>query len=547
VSINQLYHIGRSALTGAQYGLEVTGNNIANVNTPNYSRQRVTFGPGVAVSIGGIPFGTGVSIEGVERIYDPFLGYQTNLAYGAAEDYSLREQIYTRIESQLYPSDESNLGTLMDGFFNAWQDLSVNPSGAAERNVVLAKGEELTATIRSLNQSLESEVAYANTLMEGYRDEVNRLSEEIARLNNEILRTSGANSSANDLLDQRDALVRELSGHLNVTVFEEQSGTITVLAAGGQALVQDDNAYSLDLFQDSAESEFYHLSVLGKDITEQIQGGKINGLLEAQDHLVQFQEDLDRLAASLVNELNQIHAAGYDLGGVTGRDFFEPLQVSANPFSVNAGGTGFTFQEIADPSALTLDDYEIRFTAADTFDIVNVSEGTTVASGLTYTSGSNIDFEGIRVVLSDVDGGPAAGDRFRISVTDGMAGQIRVALDDPNHIAAAEDPDALPGDNRNALALADLRNAKVLDDGTTSLGGFYQTIASDVGLLVMDASRMADAKDVLYESMESYRQSVSGVSLEEEELKLLLFQNAYQAAARFLQVVEDMMDNLFEL
>lgn len=547
MSINNLYDIGRTALNAAQFGLEVTGNNIANVNTPHYSRQRVVFGPGVSVSIGGVPFGSGVSVEGVERIYDPFLGFQTNSAYAAAEDYNLREQIYTRFESLLYPSEESNLGSLMDDFFHAWQDLSLNPSGAPERNVVLARAEELAAAIRGLNRSLESEIDYMNSLLEGYQEEVNRLSREIAALNSEILRVTGADSPPNDLLDQRDGLIKELSGYLNVTVIGSDSGAVSVLAAGGQPLVEDGHVHPVELVKDVSRNDFYRLSVLGRDITEEIQGGRIHGVLEAREHLSRFQDDLDSLAASLVKEVNQIHSSGYDLGGDTGRDFFGPLSVSGTPSSTNQGGGEFTLQEIADPSLLTLDEYEIRFTTFNTFAILNVTDQTIVASGLHYSSGSPIEFDGIRVALSSLGGPPASGDSFRVNVGDGMARDIAVALQDPLHIAAAQDPDALPGDNRNALALAALQNETVLENGTTSLGGFYQSLVADAGSLVLDASRMADAKEVLYESMEAYRQSVSGVSLEEEELRLLMFQNAYQAAARYLQVVEETMDSLFDL
>ncbi len=547
MSINNLYDIGRTALNAAQFGLEVTGNNIANVNTPNYSRQRAVYGPGVSVSIGGVPFGTGVSILGVERIYDPFLGFQTNSAFAAAEDYAMREQIYTRIESLLYPSDESNLGALMDDFFHAWQDLSLNPSSLPERNVVLARAEELAAAFRSLNSSLQSEIAYFNSQMEGYQQEVNRLGEEIAGLNREILRNTGSQSPPNDLLDQRDRLVQELSGYLNVTVIGQPSGAVTVLAAGGQPLVEDGQFHSLELLKDVSNNDFYRLSVLGTDITEDIQAGRVRGVLEARDQVSRFQDDLDRLAAALVKEVNLLHASGYDLGGATGRDFFAPLSVSCGPSSANHGGADCILREVTDASLLTLDDYEIRFTAPDTFSIVNVTDEATVAGGLAYSSGSPIEFEGIRVVLADAGGAPSAGDIFRVSVTDGMAREIDVALDDPLEIAAAQDPDALPGDNRNALALASLKNENVLANGTTSLGGFYQSLVADAGSLVLDAGRMADAKKVLYESMDAYRQSVSGVSLEEEELRLLMFQNAYQAAARYLQVVDEMMDHLFEI
>ena len=196
---------------------------------------------------------------------------------------------------------------------------------------------------------------------------------------------------------------------------------------------------------------------------------------------------------------------------------------------------------------MTLDDYEIRFTDSNTFDIVNTTQGTVVVSGQGYASGTPIDFEGLRVVLADQAGTPAAGDRFRVSVTQDAARAMRVNIQDPGLIAAAQDPDALPGDNRNALAIADLRNATVVDGGTTTFSGFYQSLIGRVGSEVQDATRKAEAGEAVYESMVDYRNSVSGVSLEEEEINLLAYQHAYQSAARFLSVVEDLMASLLEL
>jgi len=121
MSVNALFNIGRTALQASQLGLQVAGNNIANVNSPNYSRQDVVLQPGVMVNVGGVGSATGLEVTDVRRAYDAFLGFQLHAANAAMEDYELRERIYNRMESVVYPSAESNIGLIMDDFFNGWQ------------------------------------------------------------------------------------------------------------------------------------------------------------------------------------------------------------------------------------------------------------------------------------------------------------------------------------------------------------------------------------------------------------------------------------------
>jgi len=460
MSINHLLDIGRSALQSAQFGLDVTANNIANVNTPGYSRQRAVQAARESVSMGGNFYGAGVSVESVERIYDAFLGHEVYKANAEMMDYQMREQTYMRIESILYPSDETNLGSLMDEFFSAWQDLANNPAGSAERQMVLTKAEELAQNFRSLHGSLEDEIQYSNTLLEGYADEVNRLASEIAVMNQEISRLEGMGSPPNDLLDRRDALIEELSGYLDPTVIEEQGGMVTVLVSGGQPLVQGNTSFTLDLAEDPDDHGFYRMSVRGTDITDSLQGGRMRGVVETREKMVEFQDALNQLASELVHEFNHLHTAGYDLDGNLGQEFFTPI----------------------DPGA-----------------------------------------------------------------TEDMARQIQVNIRDGNQIAAAQDPDALPGDNRNALAIAGLRDATVVDGSSTTFGGFYQSLVGEAGAEVQDAARKAEAGEAVYQSMMDYKNSVSGVSLEEEEIRLLAYQHAYQAAAKFMTVVEDLMDTLLAI
>lgn len=461
MSVAHLLDIGRSALTAANLGLEVTGNNIANVNSPSYSRQRVQLSSAVVVNLGGIPYGTGVEIQSVQRIHDAFLGFQLYAATAGVSDYQLREQTYLRVQSILYPSDENNLGQVLDEFFNAWQDLAGNPSGPAERQIVLSRGEHLVSSFHMVARSLQDEMRYANSLLEGYRTEINNLTSQIAEINRKLSRTAGPGSPPNDLLDERDALLKELSGYLDITVIEQDGLTVNVLASGSQPLVEGTRARTLELEADPQDNGYYRLVVQGRDITDRVGSGKIKAVLETRSRVAAYSGDLDLLAATLAEAVNQAHGSGYGLDGSTGTPFFS--FDSAHP-------------------ALTL----------------------------------------------------------------------QVAVTDLNRIAAARelDPDTLlpaPGDNRNALALASLRDTGLLEGGATTLSGYYQSLLQKAGSKAQEAARMADAKEALAASLQNYRDQISGVSLEEEEISLMKFQHAYQAAASYLTVVNDVMAELFNL
>jgi len=170
--------------------------------------------------------------------------------------------------------------------------------------------------------------------------------------------------------------------------------------------------------------------------------------------------------------------------------------------------------------------------------------------GLNQLAGELVrEFNQLHTTGYDLDGN--LGQEFFVPLdpgaTEDMAREIQVNIQDGDRIAAAQDPDAVPGDNRNALAIAALRDATVVDGGKTTFGGFYQSLVGRVGAEVQDAARKAEAGEAVYESMIDYKNSVSGVSLEEEEIRLLAYQHAYQAAAKFMTVVEDLMDTLLAI
>ena len=205
--------------------------------------------------------------------------------------------------------------------------------------------------------------------------------------------------------------------------------------------------------------------------------------------------------------MNLVHSSGYGLDGSTGADFFSPLSVYTNASSANTGGAAITSGLVTDLSALTLDDYEIRFSGPGAYNVVNLNTDAVVSNGA-YTSGAAITFDGLSVVISDSARAPQAGDRFVVSATKNAAVEMGVEVSDPRKIAASSTLAGIPGDNANALALADLREAASIE-GTT-FSQFYNGIVTDIGTAANDARINYEAQNNFTQELKSRQRSRLG-------------------------------------
>jgi flagellar hook-associated protein 1 FlgK len=266
-------------------------------------------------------------------------------------------------------------------------------------------------------------------------------------------------------------------------------------------------------------------------------------------HLPRFLSHLDRLAAQFVGAVNAQHSAGYGLDGKTGHLFFAPRQVTGQSLADNTGDGTLTQATIFDPTQATLDDYRITFNADGppaSFDVVNTTTGDTVAAGQTYTAGSAIRFAGLEVVISHTATTPQAGDSFTLSTTKGAARDLAVAaniLQDVRTIAPGQTPDQ--GDNANALALAHLKDAQLIDGAT--LGEFYHTLVSEVGLESQKSASLAGHQGLFLTEVSNHREALAGVSLDEEQVDLIRFQQAFAAAANLVRIADELGDAVLSL
>jgi flagellar hook-associated protein 1 FlgK len=556
MGVTTILDTGKQALFAQQRAIQVVGQNIANVNTPGYSRQRAEFLPARPSQSGVLKFG--VTVEHVTRAYDRFLTSQVNIAANNAAGAKTQADLLGQVEALFndLSLEDAGLAGALGRFFHGFQELASNPSGMPERTIVQTQGQTVADTFHTLHKGLEDLRRNVNTVLRDELEQTNRLVQQIAELNGTLQHLETApHTQANTVRDERDFLLKQLSAQVPLTSFEDQAGKMTVLLGGGRPLIEGSHVNRLVATTDADDPLRTTIQMQDSqgnliDVSDTITSGKLAALTEIRDTLLpSLTTDLNRLAAQLIQAVNQVHSQGYGLDGSTGNAFFAPRQVTGQTPAQNAGGGALQTVAVFDPTQLTLDEYRITFVSSGpppTFDLVNTTTGATLASGQAYTSGAAIRFDGVEVVISDSGTAPQPGDSFNISTIKDAAKNIAVdpgIVTNVRKVAAGATPQ--PGDNTAALAIADLSSATLIDGIT--LGEFYNTLVSKVG--IESQSRRDDAahQDLLLKEVENQREALAGVSLDEENIDLIRFQQAYNAAAHLIRVADEMTDIVVNL
>jgi flagellar hook-associated protein 1 FlgK len=547
---------GQQALLAHQTALQVTGQNIANANTPGYSRERAELvsAPSSSTRI----MRSGVHVEEITRAYDRFVTTQVAVASSNLKDTQTQSDLLGQVEALFHDlnTPETGFAAALDALFQGLHDLAQHPQSLSERSSVLQQGQNVAEAFHQLANGLQELHQGRNAELGDAVTDVNHLTTQLARLNLQIReREVDPKNHANTLRDQQDLLLKQLAEKINITFFHTDAGQVTVLLGGGRPLVEGAQSFHLATRVDPDDPQRLLVDLTdaqghGTDVTAQIRSGHIHGVLVGRDTVLpRLQASLDRLAAQLITSLNQTHSTGYGLDGTTGEDFLVARQVSGQALAANTGGGTLQSVSVFDPSQLTLDDYRLQFAsggAQPTFDIVDATTGATVVSGQHYTAGATFRFAGLAVTLADNGTPPQPGDTFLLRTTYHAAQHIAVAptlLAHPRQIAAAQSLN--PGDNANALALTQLRDTLVIDGST--FGAFYHTLVTGVGAVSQQASRLAENQQTVLTDLENRREALAGVSLDEEQVNLIRFQQAYNAAANFIRIAGELGQTVLDL
>ncbi|MCK4467592.1 MAG: flagellar hook-associated protein FlgK, partial [Desulfobacterales bacterium] len=322
-------NIAKDSLLTHQTAINLTGTNIANANTPGYSRQRAAFSTLVQ----------SVEIAGIERIYDQFLGVQINEQANDLGDSEARKDALGRIEMIFNETDGGGINELMNKFWGAWEDLSANPSGQAERQTLVSVSQSLTSMFRSYSNELLTAQDDANTRIPVLVNQVNDYASDIADINARILQAGTDDTDEpglNSLRDKRAKLLSELAEIVDFHYVKDSKDSISVFLSNGMPLVEAGQTWELDVVTENHASDPSFYDVVFKDdtkddpdkevINSSITKGKLAALLEVRDTTVGGEEgymkSLDDLAAALVEKVNEQHQKGYDINQNLGEDFF---------------------------------------------------------------------------------------------------------------------------------------------------------------------------------------------------------------------------------
>jgi flagellar hook-associated protein 1 FlgK len=529
--------IALTGLNAAQAGIRTTEHNIANVNTAGYRRQEVDYAALQPLYSGAGYFGNGVGVESVRSLYSQFLDNEVLLSQTQVSKYESFTSGATQIDKMLGDSG-SGLSTALDSFFSAVSELANDPTSGVARQVVLSAGSNLAGRINTLDSQLRNFVTSSNSEIVSIVGQVNLYASQIASLNNEIARTEAANGGqpANDLRDQRQQMLGELNKLVNVSLVQQSDGSTSVFIGSGQPLVVGNKAYSLSttLDPDNAMLRMPTLDLGGTDLTltsDLVTGGKLGGVLALRDQVVlPAFNDLNRIAMAIGAEVNQVHRGGLDYDLNAGGDFFK------NPVVPQGSTTGQLQMTITNDTLMDPRGYGISLTGAG-YVVTAQSTGTST----TYANLAAVNAAGLGFSLAAGTPAPAAGMSWNIG---DYARQMRVALTSATQVAAAGNTADGPGDNANALALGALRFSAILGNGTATFSAAYNQTIGRTASLASEADLNLSAYTSMSSSAEAASRSVSGVNLDEEAVNLIRFQQAYQAAAKAIQVASSMFNEI---
>lgn len=633
--------IGVSGLLAAQRALATTSHNISNVNTPGFSRQRVELGARVPTPQGDGFIGNGVQVNTVARLYDQFLVGQVRSNTTLDSQYSTYYDYASRVDN-LLADPKAGLSPTLQEFFKSVQGVSNTPSSIPARQVMLSQSNALVDRYHYLYSNLTTQYASINTQTETTVGEVNRLASGLAKLNQQIIDAQGqaGGQPANDLLDQRDELIRQLSQKVSVNVVPQGDGAANIFIGNGQTLVIGNTASTLNTqpnaFDPNSKDIFLSNGTgAAVNVTQNLKGGVLGSLQTFRREILDPSlNSLGRVAINLASSFNAQHKLGLDLNNNLGGTYFNVPAPTVLPNALNTSSAK-PVVSITDPGKLTNADYQVLYDGTtSTWNVINTTTKQIVTSG---SGATPLSADGLSIDVSAIGAVPGNTYSFEVQPTRNAARDLSVAITDPRQIAAAgavrasasssnlgnatisdgqvinpADPSFLAtaniqfssstagtltanqysinggppiaytsgsnidvngmrvqitgtpyvndtftvekntgavSDNRNALALAGLQATPTMlkNSSGTPTADFqtaYAQMVSDVGTKTHQADINQTAQKSVLQQSVAQRDALSGVNLDEEAANMLRFQQSYQATARVIATSNQLFQTL---
>jgi flagellar hook-associated protein 1 FlgK len=488
MSLTSLLSIARSALQAQERAVNVIGHNIANADTPGYTRQQVVLGAAIPETISGLgQVGRGVDVLGIQRVRSSFIDQNWRNETALQNQYDALHQALDQVSGVLGEPSDTGLSASIDQLIDSFQTLANNPVDPSARVVVANSAQQLVDTFHSFSSRITDVANNIGAQLNDAVTQANSYLSQIGTLNTQI-RASGG--QAPDLQDQRDQLIDQLSGLIGVQVLDRGEGTVDVIAGGVQLVSSGGSAQQLSV----AGGGPYTVQVGSPPVTVPNVQGKMKGLIDAftaigapataTTRATGLRGQLDDLALGIVSAVNQIHS---DYDPTT-----KPLQPTLTPAPTPLRTVGAFF----DPNGVTASTINLSAAIAASPDAI--------AAGWSTADGDN------SIAL--------------------RLGQLRtLAVPIPGGTAATPNSPAVTGGANKVL------------------GDYYTGVVAGLGVMTRDADSRAASQAALVSNIDAQRQDASGVSIDEEMVKLIEHQQAYSAAARLIQAASDMMDELLNI
>jgi flagellar hook-associated protein 1 len=561
------FDIARLGMQAAQVQLDVAAHNIANVNREGFSRQRVHLSTPFPVKFSYGNMGRGVTIAEIRRVRDEFLDrvFRNQLpTLGAAE---VQTQYYAQIEDTFLEPSEQGFGTRLNAFFDAMNDFANNVEVYSVREVTVGEAANLAQNLRDLAERHHLLRTNANEEVRNIVPAVNDLANQIAQTNVLIRNSELDNSVANDIRDTRDLALDQLARLVNINYTERADGQITV-RIGSDVLVDETGARELAAVLNPAidpeRPDLLEVQFTDTGLPASIRDGELFGAINIRDNVIPgIDNRMDTIAATIIEQVNRVQASGNGLTNystpVTGTnavsDPADPLAAAGLPFGFTTPGS-FEITLFSGNTPAAGSPFTVTVNPGETLDSLvaqinalapgQLSAAVTPDNTLQITPGAGLSFHfandtsGVLTALGT--GGLFTGrDARTIAVN-------RAILDDPGLLASGFSPDPLAtGDNSAALAMAEIRNLLVLNNGASTLNDYYENTVAQLGVESRGNQIVYETELQFSIDFERRRQETSGVSIDEETISLLQYQRAFEAGARVINTADRMLDALFSI
>lgn len=565
MSLFSTIRMASNTLRADQIALQVAGQNIANAETPGYIREEVVLKPAPIQKLGGLPMGLGVEVAAVIQKIDHFLEERLRNSVSDRAGAEVRERTFQQLEGLVNALSDTDLGSDLSRFFASISEILNQPESVSTRNLAVLQGQTLTQNIRRLFERVNKLRADLNARVDDIADRINKLIEDIRRLNIRIAETEGGDVSLSDavgLRDQRLQALEELASLIDIRVQEQPSGGVAVYSSGFY-LVYEGTAREVSVSRTADRG----LAISEIRLTEtnaplQVSSGELHGLMVARDSILGgFLDKLNEFTTALIFGFNRLYSSGQGLTGfstVTATQSVSksdaPLDDAGLPYTPRNGAFNIS---ITNPQLQTTRTYTIRVDLtginrkATLQDIIDQINGITGLEASIEPGGklriSSISPDHVFWFSNDTSGLLAALG-INTFFTGSGAGDIGInplVAQDPSKFAASRN--GLAADTQIAEILADLPSLPLDDFQGMSLTALYDRMVADVTQGAAITKADADSARTFENTLRGQKLAISGVNLDEEVVKLIAFQRQFQVSARFIKTLNELIEILVSI